>query len=185
MSFSVLDIILLPVILMTVIFLVYFVVREMRLACGTGFKRLLSGAIISGVGTGLFLSGMAAMVLPDYVFIDEGKPEGQKKRYVLNSDFFSECGSSYLLNRTSETFYIVAKSYGDAKLDDYEPAVSPLPPGRHVLGKDIDDWFVPFPISLSSSNYGVVRRNVMRYEDVERELAKKVEFIHEEDNISD
>ena len=185
MSFRILDIIVIPVVLFTVIFLAYFVVREMKRLRGTGFRQLLYGALVCGVGMGLFLSGLAAMVLPTYVFIDDGTSEGHHKRYVLNSDFFSECGQSYLLNKTSETFYVVAKCYGGAGLDDGESAVRPIPPGKHVVDNDIDDWFVPFPQEISSSSYGVVRRNEIRLENVEQELKRKVKYIYEERDIGD
>ena len=181
MLLTVAGIILVCVVAMTALSFAYFVFRgarggELRV---TSTVRLICATLMIGLFGGAFMSVSAFIVLPTYYVINDDTPNGYDTRFVLNGDFFNECGLRFVENRTDETFCLVAKVYGDEDLHDDEEAVTMLPPGKTCSRYGIDGWFEPFPLLLRDDSWGTVKRFVMRQEWVEHELEKEVQFYYD------
>lgn len=183
MLFTVAEIVLVCVVAMTALALVYFVFRGAGIGAVrvTSTARLIWATLLTGLFGGAFMAVSAFMILPTYYIVNDDTPDGHDMRFMLNGDFFNECGMRFVENRTDETFCLVAKIYGDEELHDDEEAVTMLPPGKTRSRYGIDGWFEPFPSLLRDDSYGTVERYVMRQEWVERELEKEVQFYNESD----
>ncbi|MBR5859716.1 MAG: hypothetical protein IKY71_00030 [Bacteroidaceae bacterium] len=183
MLLTVAEIILVCVVAMTALSFAHFVFRGAGggAFCVTSTVRLIWATLMIGLLGGAFMAVSAFIVLPTYYIINDDTPDGYDMRFVLNGDFFNECGLRFVENRTDETFCLVAKVYGDEDLHDDEEAVTMLPPGKTGSKYGIDGWFEPFPLLLRDDSNGTVERFVMRQEWVERELEKEVQFYYEPD----
>ena len=183
MLFSITEIALVCVVAVTALSFAYFVFRGagIRAVRVTSTARMIWATSMTGLFGGAFMAVSAFIVLPTYYIINDSTPDGYDMRFMLNGDFFKECGLRFVDNRTSETFCLVAKIYGDEDLRDDEEAVTMLPPGKTRSRYGIDGWFGSFPPFLRDDSNGTVERYVMRQESVKRELEKEVQFYNESD----
>lgn len=169
MEFNFISLFAISIVLMTVAFYVYFIVRAAIRYHDASSNRgsIIFGSIISGVGAGVLLCFCLCCVLPTHYYITSPNSDGHYKRYVIDSEFGEKYGRSYIVNLTNEDYYLCAMKYGDASFSDDEDFIVPLPSGNIVEAKhEVNVWFKSFPDRVRSERKGKTVWHVLTAEQV-------------------
>lgn len=175
MFLSIPEILIVSVVLSTLFFFMYFVLRGTGLNAyrTASFARLIGGTLVAGVPIGAGIAFCTFMALPRYYIIEGEEEDSYYTRYLLDENFIHECGMRFVLNKTPETYLLVAKAYGDARLKDDEEPVTALPPGKVRIMYGIDGWFKPFPAKAGDEDGDEVMRYVMKQESLKKGFGKR------------
>lgn len=178
MEFTVFGIIVLPIVFFSAAFFLFFLFRSGMLGgyAVRSMWRTVAGSVVAGVAVGSVAGATLAFLLPTYYYVRGNTSEQCCSRFVLNGNLLNEAGKSFVVNETSEAFCLVAKIYGDVRLEEGEKAVTIVKPGKMQVQHVVNNFFKSFPLTESDDDNGIILRYIIEPRHVKRELEKKVTF---------